>query len=87
MPETRRASRKIAIILAGVAVIAVLGLGIKLGFLRLTRPSNSSSSRASGVNEQSPLAVLNEGLRSGDQQTLALVHKRVMPLPNAPVRR
>ncbi len=38
------------------------------------------------VNEQSPLAVLNEGLRAGDHRILAFIHKRVMPVPNvAPV--
>jgi HEAT repeat protein len=85
MPEPRRASYKVAGILAGVVVITALGLGVKLGFLGARRPgSGPSGGGAAAVTEQSPLAVLNEGLRSGDHQMLALIHKRVMPVPNSP---
>ena len=85
MPERRRASRRVAGILAGVVVITALGLGVKFGFLGSKRPgSGSSGPGAAAANEQSPLAVLNEGLRSGDHQILALIHKRVMPVPNSP---
>lgn len=85
MPEPRRASRRVAGILAGVVVITAIGLGVKLGFLGARRPSSGPSGPgAAAVNEQSPLAVLNEGLRSGDHQMLAFIHKRVMPVPNSP---
>ena len=85
MPEPRRASRRIAGILAGVVVITALGLGVKFGFLGARRlVSGPSRPGAAAVNEQSPLAVLNEGLRAGDHQMLAFIHKRVMPVPNAP---
>jgi hypothetical protein len=85
MPEPRRASRRVAGILAGVVVITALGLGVKFGFLGARRPgSGPSGAGAAAVNDQSPFAVLNEGLRSGDHQMLALIHKRVMPVPNTP---
>ena len=80
MPEPRRASRRIAGILAGVAVISALGLGVRFAFQHARRPGPG----AAGVNDKSPLAVLNEGLRSGNHQVLALIHKRLMPVPNAP---
>ena len=85
MPEPRRASRRVAGILASVVVITALGLGVKFGFLGARRPGpGSSGPGATAVNEQSPLTVLNEGLRAGDHQMLAFIHKRVMPVPNAP---
>jgi hypothetical protein len=85
MPEPRRANRRVAGIFAGVVAITALGLGVKFGYLGAKRAgSGPSSPGAAAVNEQSPLAVLNEGLRSGDHQMLALIHKRVMPLPNSP---
>ncbi len=66
-------------------VITALGLGVKFGFFGARRPgSGPSGSGTAAVNEQSPLAVLNEGLRSGDHQMLAFIHKRVMPVPDAP---
>ena len=72
MPEPRRASRRIAGILAGVAVISALGLGVRFGFPGRGARLEPSRSGAAAVNDKSPLAVLNEGLRSGDHQMLAL---------------
>jgi HEAT repeat protein len=82
MPEPRRASHKVAGILAGVVVITALGLVVKYGFLGTSRPGSGRG--AAVVTEKSLLADLNESLRSGDHQMLALIHKRAMPVPNSP---
>ena len=51
MPEPRRASRRIAGILAGVVVITALGLGVKFGFFGSRRPgSGPSGAGAAAVN-------------------------------------
>jgi HEAT repeats len=85
MPEPRRASRKIAGIFVSLAVISALGLGVKFGFMGTRWPgSGAAGSGASAVNEHSPLGVLNERLRAGDHQMLALIHKRVKPVADAP---
>ncbi len=64
-----------------LAVIAALGLGVRFGFLGSRHPGSSAAgSGPTAVNEQSPLGVLNEGLRAGDHQMLALIHKRAMPV-------
>ena len=82
MPEPRRANRTIAGLLVSLAVISALGLGVWFGFPGARRPGAGAG--ASVVNEQSPLAVLNERLRTGDHQMLAFIHKRAMPVPDAP---
>ena len=46
MPEPRRASRKVAGILAGVVVITALGLGVKFGFLGAKRPGSGLTAPA-----------------------------------------
>ena len=85
MPEPRRASRKIAGIVAGLAVISAIGLGVRFGFLGSRQPgSGHAGSGATVVDENSPLGVLNERLRTGDHQMLALIHKKVMPVADAP---
>jgi HEAT repeats len=84
MPEPRRASRKIAGILVSLALISALGLGVWFGFPGARQPgAGAAGTGATTVNDQSPLGVLNERLRTGDHQMLAFIHKRAKPVPNA----
>ena len=61
-----------------------------LGSSGARRPGSVPSAGAAAVNEQSPLAVLNEGLRTGDPQVLALHpqagHARAQRAPSGPER-
>jgi HEAT repeat protein len=85
MPERRRARRRVAGILAGAVVITAMGLGVKFGFLGARRlASTPIGAGAATIDEKSPLAVLNEGLRSGDPHALAFIQQRVALLPDAP---
>jgi HEAT repeats len=86
MPERRRASRRVAGILAGAVVITAIGLVVKFGFMG-ARPLTSGpfgSGGAATITDKSPMAVLNDGLRAGDPHALAFVQQRVTPAPNAP---
>jgi hypothetical protein len=85
MPERRRASRRVAGIMAGAVVITAMGLAFKFGFLGGgRRGSGPFGPDTAAMNENSSLAVLNEGLRTGDTRALSLVHQRLNPLPDTP---
>lgn len=85
MPQPRRAIRKIAGLLAGAAIIAALGLGVMFGFFGARTPgSGAGQSGATAVNPNGLLGEMNEGLRTGNPQMLALIHKRALPEPNSP---
>jgi HEAT repeat protein len=85
MPERRRASRRVAGILAGAVVVTAIGFLVKFGFFEFTRLGrDGSASGAAKFNQDSPLPVLNEGLRRGDPQALAFVQQRATPEPDAP---
>jgi HEAT repeat protein len=85
MPERRRASRRVAGILAGAVVITVIGLGVKFGFFGPTRlGTEGSASGAATFNQDSPLSDLNEGVRRGDPHALAFIQQRATPDPDAP---
>ena len=62
MPEPRRASRRVAGILAGAVVITAIGLGVKFGFIGGWRPGSSPfGSGAAAIDEKSPLDGLERG--------------------------
>ena len=85
MPERRRAGRRVAGILVGAVAITAIGLGLKFGYFGATRlGTTGSTSGAAAINQDSPLSVLNEGLRSGNLHALAFVQQRTTPQPDAP---
>jgi HEAT repeat protein len=85
MPERRRASRRVAGILAGAVVVAAIGLGLKFGYFGAKRLGTAgSASGAAVINQDSPMSVLNEGLRTGDPHALAFIQQRATLQPDAP---
>ena len=77
--------RRVAGILVGAVAITAIGLGLKFGYFGATRlGTTGSTSGAAAINQDSPLSVLNEGLRSGNLHALAFVQRRTTPQPDAP---
>ena len=91
MPERRRAGRRVAGILVGAVVDHGDRVGSQVRILRRQRLGTAgSASGAAAINQDSPLSVLNEGLRSGDPHALAFIQQRATPVarcaPSAPER-
>jgi hypothetical protein len=64
--------------------VVVTALAVKFGYFGGgRRGSGPFGGDAAAINEKSPLAVLNEGLRAGDTRALAFIQQRVTPLPHA----
>ncbi len=85
MPDRRRAGRRVAGILGGVVLVAAAALAIKFGFWAKVRPgSGPVSTKAAAIDENSPLAVLNEAVRNDDPRALAFIQQRVMPKRDTP---
>jgi HEAT repeat protein len=86
MPERRPASRRVAGILVGAVLITAIGLGVKFGFYGAPRPNSdpTGSGGAAAINDKSPLALLNEGVRTGDPHALTFVFQRVAQAPAGP---
>jgi HEAT repeat protein len=83
MPDRRRASRRVAAILGGAVVITALVFGCKF-VLFGTRQLGPGPSGGAKFDENSPLAVVTEGVRNSDPLALSLIQKRVTPQPNEP---
>jgi hypothetical protein len=86
MPERRRASRKVAGILAGALAITAIGLGIKFGYFGARRTSIEpfGSGQSSVLNETSSLEAITEALRNGDPRAVVFLQKKLTPAANAP---
>jgi hypothetical protein len=85
MPERRRASRTVAGVLVGAVVITAAAFAIKVVYFRAgPTGSKGSSAGTAAISESSPLADLNEAVRSGDPQALFFIQKRVTTAPDAP---
>jgi len=86
MPKRRRASRRVAGILAGAVIIAATVVGFRFGFFGAGQYGSRPFGSVPAVDEKSSLSVLNEGLRNSDPRVLALVLDRVTPKANVPSR-
>jgi len=86
MPERRRASRRVAGILAGAAIIAATVFGFRFGFFGAGQHGSRPFGSVPAIDDKSSLSVLNEGLRNSDPRILALVLERVTPKANVPSR-
>jgi hypothetical protein len=85
MPERRRAGGRVAGILGCVVLVTAAGLAIKFAFWGAGRPgSRPAGASAAGINENSPLAVLNEAVRNDDPRALTFIQQRATPKCNAP---
>ena len=86
MPERRRASRRVAGILAGAVIIAATVFGFRFGFFGAGRFGSRPFGSVPAVDEKTLAVGLNEGLRNSDPRMLALVQDRVTPKANVPAR-
>ncbi|MGO9462814.1 MAG: hypothetical protein ACLQIB_02010 [Isosphaeraceae bacterium] len=86
MPERRRASRRVAGILAGAVIIAATVFGFRFGFFGAGQYGSRPFGSVPAVDDQNSLSGLNEGLRNSDSRTLALVLERITPKVNVPSR-
>jgi hypothetical protein len=85
MPEPRRARRRFARILVGAVIVAAAVFAVQFGLFGAKRFGlGSFGPHAGTIDENSPLAHLNEWLRRSDPRALAFVQQRVMPNPDAP---
>ncbi len=86
MPERRRASRRVAGILAGAVIIAATVFGFKFGFFGAGQYGSRPFGSVPAVHNKSSLSDLNEGLRNSDPRILTLVLERITPKANVPSR-
>src|ERR1700758_1815930 len=85
MPEQRRAGRTVGGILVGGAIIVAIAVGFKTGFFGAWRLGGAPfGSRRVALTVNSPLAVLNAGVRDNDPQALVFLRERVTPKPEGP---
>jgi hypothetical protein len=85
MAERRRASRRIVGLVGGAVVLTATALGLRYGFVGAGRGgARATGSGGAAIHEQSPLAVLTEGLRNGNPRALVFIQQRVAPQSEAP---
>jgi hypothetical protein len=81
MPERRRASRRVAAVVGGAFVITALVFGFKFVFFG-TKHLGPGPSGGAKFDENSALAVLNEGVRNSNPIALSVIQKRLTPKPD-----
>jgi HEAT repeats len=85
MAERRSKGRRVAGILGGVALVTAAVLAIKFGFWGAGRSeSKPAGALAAAIDENSPLAVLNEAVRNDDPRAVTFIQQLATPKPDAP---
>ena len=74
MPERRRAGHRVAGILVVAVLVTATGIAIRYGVRGQAVPGRAAVSLT--VNENSPLAELNEALAGRDHRMLAIIEGR-----------
>ena len=88
MPERRQTRRRtVAGIVVGAVILTVTVVGFRFGFLGSGRRSSGPFGFAAApINQNSPLAALNQAVRNSDLQALNLLQERVLAKSDAPPR-